>query len=205
MLSVVACLWDANQNSHWFSQCYDETWVTKLYQGFTRNLTKPFRFVLFTEKRRKLPYDIVQEPLEGECSYHSMIQPFRMGVPMILVGLDTVIVGNIDHMADYCMTASSIALPSDPFNETTVCNGVALVPRGFDHVYENHRGENDMEYMRRQKYVRTDFLFPGEIVSYKAHVKPSGKLGNAKIIYFHGDEKPHQLMHLDWIQKHWNG
>jgi len=201
VLSVVCCLWDANQHSHTFSQQYDENWVLKLKAGFARNLTRAHRFVLFTEKRRELPAEIVQEPLEGECNYSSMIQPFRMDVPMILVGLDTIITGNIDAMADYCMTETLIALPPDPYNETTVCNGVALVPRGQSHVYENWRGENDMEWMRKQRYKHLDFLFPGQVASYKAHVKPRG-LRDERIVYFHGHEKPHEIAD-DWVQKHW--
>jgi hypothetical protein len=201
LLTVCTLLWSFNHNSHWFSQSYDESWVLKLKAGFARNLTREHRFVLFTDKRRDLPPDIVQEEIEGECNYSSCIQPYRMGCPMILVGLDTVVTGNCDEMADYCMTGSHIALPGDPYNETTVCNGVALVPRGQEHVYEDWRGQNDMEWMRKQRYKRIDFLFPGQVASYKAHVKISGLKGE-RIVYFHGDEKPGQAKE-DWIDKHW--
>ena len=44
MLTVVAPLWDANEKSLSFSRCYDESWVEKLYAGFCRHLTRPFRF-----------------------------------------------------------------------------------------------------------------------------------------------------------------
>lgn len=204
MLTVCTLLWDANEDSHDFSKAYDESWVLKLKAGFDRNLTRPHRFVLFTDKKRDLPSDIEIEWIQGKPSYSSCIQPYRMGCPMILVGLDTIVVGNIDHMADYCMTDTHIALPKDPYDGDNACNGVALVPRNQDYVFENWTGENDMQWMRAQKHKCLDMLFPHQIVSYKAHVKDNPKvLRDARIVYFHGREKPGEVKE-DWVDKHWH-
>jgi hypothetical protein len=124
---------------------------------------------------------------------------------MILMGLDTIIVGNIDHLADYCFETGKLAVPEAIYRPGTVCNAVALVPAGQRWVYDEWDGENDMEVMRNHFAAgRIDMLdrkFPGECVSYKKHVKANG-LRNARIVFFHGEEKPHQL-DLAWIRENW--
>lgn len=201
-ITVATMLWDANKHSMYFSRMYDESWVVKLYNGFSRNLTVPWRFVLFTDCLRDLPNDILQEFIRTkEPDYGAYIEPFRYGVPMILCGLDTVIVGNCDHLANYCLNRKKLALPRDPNDKKVACNGVALIPEGHQHIYRNHRGENDMIYLRGQEHDYIDDLFPGQVVSYKGHVKKNG-LDGVKICYFHGQEKPHELDD-PWIEQHW--
>lgn len=204
MLTVATLLWDPNAHSMPFSRCYDESWVEKLYRGFARNLTRPFRFVCFTDRPRSFVVPaIAQEPLlSGEPTYGTCIEPYRLGVPMILAGLDTIVTGNVDDLAAYCEAAPLIALPRDPFMPSRACNGVALVPGEQGHVYEDWRGENDMEWMRVQPHAFIDDLFPGEVVSYKGTARQSG-LGGARIVYFHGAEKPHELAGVDWVREHW--
>ena len=207
MLTVAAMLWDANEKSQRFSRCYNDEWVTRLYNGFDRNLTPPWRFVLFTDRIRELGPNIKQEIIRSPVpDYSCGIEPYRYGVPMILVGLDTVIVGNIDHLASYCLERDTIALPRDPYNKDRACNGVALIPKGQQYVYRNWSGENDMDWMRQQKHAFIDDLFPGQVISYKGDIqKMDNKLpDNARIVYFHGDDKPHEL-NLPWIKEHWLG
>lgn len=202
MITIASLLWDKNKHSAAFSRCYDETWVTKLYNGFARNLTTPWRFVLFTDRQRDLPAEIQQEMMKTqEPSYAACIEPYRFGVPMILVGLDTVVVGPVDHLVDYCLSEKIIALPRDPNRPERACNGVALIPAGQQHVYRNWHGENDMDWMRKQEHVFIDDLFPGQVLSYKCHVKKNG-LGDARIVYFHGYEKPHEV-EAPWIAQNW--
>src|ERR1017187_5926731 len=149
MLKIVTLLWDSNDASQDFSRCYDESWVCKLFDGFARNLTVPHQFVLFTDRHRDLgSRDVVQILIDGAPSYGSCIQPYRLNDPMILVGLDTIITGNIDHLAEYCLTSTMIALPRDPFHPTTVCNGVALVPAGQRAIFDEWSGENRSEERR---------------------------------------------------------
>jgi hypothetical protein len=203
VITVSSLLWDANQHSMSFSRMYDERWVLKLYNGFARNLSQEWRFVLFTDRVRDLPGEIQQEMIRAEVpDYSTCIEPFRFGCPMILCGLDTVIVGSVDHLAYYCQTHDKLALPRDPFKKTQSCNGVCLIPEGQQHVYRNWpKGENDMMWLRQQEHRFIDDLFPGQVVSYKGHVKENGLIG-AKIVYFHGQEKPHELDE-PWIKENW--
>lgn len=204
MLTVATLLWDVNDKSESFSSMYSTEWVEKLYRGFARNLTCQWRFVLFTERQRKIgwPVEQIVQPDLGSNGYADCIRPYALNEPMILVGLDTVVTGNIDHLAEYCMTADKIALPRDPYQPSRACNGVALVPAGMAHVAHDHRGENDMEWMRKQPHIFIDDLWPGHVVSWKGHVEKHG-IGNASVIYFHGDRKPHQMQDNPIIQAHW--
>lgn len=203
MITIATLLWQPNAASRDFSCCYDESWVEKLYRGFRRNLTMQFDFVCFTDRERAFREPIKQQRIADlSPSYSTCIEPYRLGVPMILVGLDTVVVGNIDHLARYCLAERTIALPRDPYQRAIACNGVALVPGGMEAVALTHQGENDMEWMRSFPHRFIDDVFPGHVLSYKGDVKPRG-LGDTRICYFHGQEKPHQLAHVDWILEHW--
>lgn len=203
MLTVATLFWQHNNQSKSFSQCYDEGWVEKLYRGFARNLTSPFRFVCFTDRDRVFSEPIEQERIrDPEPSYATCIEPYRLGGPMILVGLDTVVTGNIDHLANYCDKARWLGLPRDPYKPRIACNGVALIPRGYEDVAEKHRGENDMVWVRSFPHRMIDDIFPGDVQSYKGYVKKHG-IRDTRIVYFHGLEKPHQLPDADFIKEHW--
>lgn len=204
MLCVACCLWDANKRSQPFSKCYDESWVDKLYRGFRRNLTMPFRFVLFTDRKRMFAEQIEQRRLKTAVpDYGCLIEPFCLDEPTIVCGLDTVVVGNIDHLANYCLTAEAIALSRDPYKPERSINPVALVPKGYRAIFDDWRGENDMDWLRRYPCAFIDDLWPGQVVSLKANRIRDVGLGAARIVYFHGTPKAHQLGHLDWVQEHW--
>jgi hypothetical protein len=202
MLNVCTLLWDPNGHSYDFSRCYDETWVEKLYREFDRNLSRPFRFVCFTDRDRSFEEPIEQERLSSPTpGYGHCIEPFRLGEPMILVGLDTIVIAGIDHFADYCMSAEAMALPRNPDQPRQSCNAVCLVPKGWKHVADEWKGGNDMAHLRKYPTTFIDDLWPGQVLSYKRHVKKTG-LGDARIVYFHGQEKPHQIGD-DFVKAHW--
>lgn len=205
MITICSLLWDPNRHSRDFSSMYTTEWVEKLYRGFARNLTRPFMFVCYTDRKRTFDEPIHQLQIKSpEPSYATCIEPFELSEhrPMILCGLDTVIVGNIDHLADSAVKRADLGLPRDPYNLHQACNGFCLIPSGFEQVAHEHRGQNDMEHVRSYPHSFLDDEFPGEVVSYKGHVEKGG-LGDARVVYFHGLKKPHELQHLPWIREHW--
>lgn len=204
MLTVCSLLWSANEASKSFSTMYDESWALKLFNGFARNLTVPHRFVLYTDRARDLPGEVLQvvQPDLGRGGYADCIRPYELDAPMILVGLDTIVTGNIDHLAAYCLEQKRLALPRDPYRPAIACNGVALVPAGHGLVAATHEGENDMAWCRAFPHRFIDDLFPGQVVSYKGSVEKRG-LGDARIVYMHGEKKAHQLGHVEWVREHW--
>ncbi|WP_287994324.1 hypothetical protein [Acidiphilium sp.] len=205
-LAVCTLLWDPNGTEYAFSRIYDESWVEKLARGVRRHCTLPFEFIVWTDRERTFSEPVTQMRLSSDKpSYADCIEPYRLGRPMILVGLDTIITGNIDALARQCLESHRLAVPRDPFFPDTVCNGVALVPGGFDWVWRDWQGQNDMDWIRSLKNIDIiDDLFPAQVVSYKGHVKHDG-LGDARIVYFHGAEKPHEapVSQLDWVRREW--
>lgn len=209
MITIATLLWAPNRQSLPFSTHYTESDAEKLYRGFRRNLSVPFRFVCFVDHPRRFAEPIEQMPIRGEPNYGSCIQPYEMNEAMILVGLDTIVVGNCDHLAAYALGADKMAVPRDPFFPQTVCNGVALVPAGHAWVAaERPDGANDMEWIRsvwkRGDAAVIDELFPRQVVSYKGHARKHGLEPETAIVYFHGNQKPHELPHVGWIARHWH-
>lgn len=203
MITIATLFWDANAQSLPFSRIYTEAWVERLYRGFSRNLTRPFSFICYVDRVRDFAEPIQQRLIaSAKPGYADCIQPFEMGVPMILCGLDTIVTGNVDHLADYCLNADRMALPRDPYQPSRSCNGVCLVPEGWEAVAIDHRGENDMEWLRRFPHAFIDDLFPGHVQSFKGAVRDRG-LGDTRVVYFHGREKPHELPKVGWIAEHW--
>lgn len=191
MLTITTCLWQPRGNVHAFSRGYTQDWVDRLYRGFARNLSKPFQFVCFTDRRYTFAEPIWQEIDEtlGADGYGSCVRPFSLNVPMIFTGLDTVITGNCDHLADYAMHTDTMCLHRDPYNLHQAGNGVVLAPGALRHISDMHRGENDMVWLRGFPHTFADDLWPGHVVSYKAHVRGK-QLADARIVYFHGNPKP---------------
>lgn len=204
MLHIVTCLWQENDLSARFSRCFDESWVNKLFSSMRRNLTRPFRFVVLTDRERKFDAGIDQERLATAIPHYGcLIEPFRFNEPTMICCLDMIILRNIDHLADYCLTADTVAAPRNPYDPAVVINPIVLAPAGHRYIYDNWRGENDMEWLRRQKTVFIDDMWPNDVVSLKAHKIRDEGVGNASIVYCHGTPKPHALLHLDWVRQHW--
>lgn len=217
MINVCTGLWDANRLSKPFSRHYTEEDVEKLYRGFARHLNVPFRFICWSERDRTYSEPIEQRRFnadvlnQGMPHYGSLTQLYELNEPMILVGLDTVVVGNCDSLAAYCIAGDKPAAPVDPFFPSTVCNGVVLVPGGCGWMYHEFQRErpnsNDMDWIRdlykAGRLVALDKLFPNQIVSYKGHTMKHGLEEETRIVYFHGEKKPHELGHVGWIDRHW--
>lgn len=211
-LVCATLLWDANDSSFAFSRSYDESWVLKLFSGFRRNLNMPFDFVVFTDRERDFgDYPIIQQRLTSKNpGYLDCLEPYRLDRPMILVGLDTLITGNCDHLAEYCLAPKAdledwrmLALPRDPYKKSRACNGVALVPSGKRRIWtERTLGSDDMTEVRRWPHQFIDDLFPGHVVSFKGDGQPK-ETGDRRIVYFHGYPKFHEMPGHPLVEAHW--
>ncbi len=210
MINIACAFWDANRLSKQFSRHYTEADVCALYRGFKKHLNVPFRFICWSEKERDYAEPAIeQRKLAAETpTYGALTQCYELNEPTIMVGLDTVIVGNLDHIAAYCLGAQKPAVPMDPFKPETVCNGVSLVPGGNDWLWTEYQGQNDMDWIRDSwkagRIVAFDALFPNQIVSYKRSIRADGLSEETRIVYFHGEHKMHELPQVGWIAKHWD-
>lgn len=216
MLTVATCLWAKNGYTNPLSGSYTEEWAERLYRSFKRHLTTPFRFVCFVDRKRKFREPIEQEMLSSSTpDYGSFTEPYRLDEPMILVGLDTIIVGNIDHFADWCLTGDKIALLRDRksyrlkhqgYPDQSI-NGVAFVPKGWKRVYDEWRGENDMAHLRKYPWEPIDDRYGmHQVASYKMDIRPNDNklFDETRIVYFHGVPKANELTHLDWVKENWS-
>lgn len=205
MITFASLLWTPNEHSNEFSQAYDERWAVRLFNGFRRHCRVPYRCVLYVDRRRLLPPNIIQVVKEdlGSNGYGDCIRPFEMNVPMILVGLDTLVVGNIDKMAQWCLdNPGKMALPKHPYQDVSI-NGVTLWGGQNPAIFDDWRGENDMDWIRRFPHERIDELWPGKVLSYRAHVHRRELPKPPRIIYFHGRMKPNNLPTEPLIRDNW--
>lgn len=185
-----------------FSRCYSPEWVDKLYRGVARNLTQPFRFVALTDRQYGFAEPIEQQKLLDTRWTTACIQLYGIEADrLLLLGLDTIITGNLDAIIAY---EGPLAVPRDPYRTIHPCNGVVLCPPRPDIVAAALSSPNvsDMTVLDPFAHEWLDDLFPGQIKSYKVHVQGQG-VGDARIVYFHGSPKPHQLGHLPWVKKGW--
>lgn len=182
-----------------FSRCYTPEWVDKLYRGVARSLTQPFRFVALTDRQYGFAEPIEQQELLDTRWATACIQLYGVEAErLLLLGLDTVITGNLDTIVAY---EGPLAVPRDPYRTIHPCNGVVLCPPRPDIVAATTPGVSDMTVLDGFAHEWLDDIFPGQIKSYKVHVQPQG-LGDARIVYFHGVPKPHELSE-PWILENW--
>jgi len=194
---TVACVYYESPNVPYWSQCYTPEWVDKLYRGVLRHYKKDFRFVCLTDKRYKFEERIEQEDLWTTNWLTACQQLYGVVADrLVILGLDTIITGNLTNIFHY---KGTLAVPRDPYDLERPCNGVVLCPTRADIAHSP--GQNDMRVLDKYPKQWLDDLFPGLIKSYKAHVLKDG-LGDARIVYFHGEPKPH-VLDDHWVKDNW--
>lgn len=212
MLHVVTMLWDADKNTPPNSRCYDESWVEKLYGNFRRRLTREFQFICFVDHWRRFSPNIEQRAIRtatrGGARWELLLEPFSLNEPMIYADLDTVIVDNIDHMADHCLSERLMVQPRNPYKLDESIAGFLLVPSQHRWVYDSWREDhtfhgNNMEWLRQFKCDFFDDLWPGQVLSLKAADIRGKGLQGAKVVYCHGKPKLPELKHLDFVRDNW--
>lgn len=196
MITVACVYYDSHARVPSFSRYYTPEWVDKLYRGIDRNYSKKFRFVCLTDKEYTFKENIEQERLHTTQWNIACTQLYGVEAErLVLLGLDTVITGDLDDVFSY---DGDLAVPRDPYHPMQPCNGVVLCPRRSDIAASSG---SDMRVLDHFKHEYLDDLFPDLIKSYKVHVVPKG-LGDARIVYFHGDPKPH-VLHDAWVKECW--
>ena len=187
-------------------------WVDRLYRGVSRNTSRPFNFVCFVDRDYKFSEPV--QSIKLKLPYRNMfslLEPFSEDLGrVVFMGLDTIITGNIDSLMDY---RGEFAMLKDPWFDRP-CSGVMMFPHS-PAIWENFVSQHeqaakdatmfgfpsDMVYLEKVPHVLMDDT---GIYSYKAHIRPNPRLlENAKIVYFHGKDKPHELAGLPWVEKHW--
>lgn len=186
---------------------YDARYVNNLRAMVRRHLTVPFRFVCLTEDWGKLHKDIEVKPipdfLKGWWAKLALFAPGTFDDRVLFFDLDTVILGNIDAIADY---AGEFAMLRDFMFDRWASGVMAWTPSKMSEslwtwwLKAGQPGFATGDQAWIEQHLRaSDFtpdlwqdLFPGAFVSYKVdcfYVPPKPA---AKVVCFHGTPKPHE-------------
>ena len=197
---TVSCVYYKNTTGQpYWAGCYSPEWVDKLCRGVMRNYSKPFKFVCFTNedwlsfKEEITLVSLVPGSWHTICKQQHALDCDNL----VILGLDTIITGKLDEIFAF---EGALAVPRDPYMPDQPCNGV-VIQRGARPDIASATAGSDMMVIRQFPHQYLDDLFPGQVLSYKVHVKLNG-LGDARLVYFHGVPKPSDLQD-DWVKEHW--
>ena len=232
MIKIITCLFDGVAFGVPHSKnIFDAMWVDKLYRGIKRNTTKPFELICLVDKEYPIKEPVKQvkfiEQANVSVGWSLLVEMYRPDITSdrrVTIGLDTIIMDNIDDILEI---DNDIAMITDPMEPEEVCNAITwcssetaayiwdVWTNKREWVYENCRfignAVSEMVLLRKLfdqdgEALRVDNIYEG-IYSYKVHIIENPDLiENAKIIYFHGEPKPHELgAHPvdDLIIPHW--
>lgn len=219
-LNVICFLWYGDR---WSGNDMGVEYVNRLYRGVQRNLTTPHRFICLT--------NIPKEGFESGVEILKLDSPSWKGcLPKICMfdpalglkgqvfslDIDVVITGSLDEMCsyrgDFCARSKFMPGMEHKLDGDVVGFRVGF---GVDSIWKPFV-DNPQEVERltggRERYWyrhcmdevdRWQRLYPGQLVSYKRHVrKDSGVLINARIVSCHGTPRPHQIKD-NWIKEYW--
>lgn len=209
-LTVACVLYQGRDVPQHSLNIFTPLWVDRLYCGIERNLSKPFRFVCFVDREYVFEGPVEQELLDLPYrNMMSLLEPLKLEGKVLFMGLDTVITGSLDEIAS---VDTKFAMTRDPNDSKRGCSGVMLFenPGLWDEIKNNHQTiagkyqmcgvPSDMMYLTTLEH---DYLDNLGIYSYKNHIKrDKSLLDDARIVYFHGREKPHEIDE-DFVREHW--
>lgn len=176
----------------------------------------------FRERVEVIPFAL---PYRGWASLLEMFRPEVVSDDAaLLVGLDTIFVSQFDSLIALARLYGFIA-PLDPYDKPAITNAVVGVTAaraaGIWSLWLNERASaiadrslhwngsfSEMKWLRRVVPDAATFeqYAPREVLSYKAHVGNSPEHpADARIVYFHGLPKPHQLAYasVPWAVRNW--
>lgn len=214
-----------------WGRVYDESWVEKLHCGIARNYDREFDFTVLTDQPEE-PYVFDNPGIDVAHLYENrgwgnLAECWRPGLApgkIVVLGLDTIITGNITEIVD----SHGFALLTDPIQTDQVCNGMGIYDVQTRDVlwalWKRDLGSgnppllngklSEMQFLRNHYRPGLDGLtlldreFPGRILSYKIHIRNPRlnrkAVKEARIVYFHGRPKPDELMDAHWLARHWN-
>lgn len=194
-LPLIACVKQGSK--------YGPEYVTRLRDGVARHLSRPHRFVCFTD-----------DPVEGvEChplpadlpGYWSKMGLFKLKRPLLYFDLDVVITGDLAPLLDW----EGFGVLRDWW--LPMFNSSVMKLTGKEsHVWDAFALDADQS-MRACRYGDQQFVtlalpdarvFPPEYCpSYKADRCQDAPPKGARVVVMHGEPKPHQCG--GWVAEAW--
>lgn len=188
---------------------YDATWVARLKAGVERHLSVPHHFICFSD----VPVPCARTPLKHNWpGWWSKMEIFQIDGPALYIDLDTAVTGSLDDIAEQAENWQFTVL-RDFYREKGIGSGVMAWNVDLRRLYDEFRADADAhiarirtrgdqhfieERVRAGGIARWQDVLPGQIVSYKAHVRAreniheigDGSLPpDARLVCLHGQPK----------------
>lgn len=170
---------------------YTPEWVYALRRGVARHLDD-FNFLCLTDLALAVPWEPLEHSWPGWWSKLELFRPGLFKGPVLYLDLDTLPVGDLNEIASY---RGSLAQISDFYQPKMAASGVmAWTPgphteaiyRAFVAEGRVPAGRSDYWYAKHApKPERLQDLYPGQIVSLKAHARERAPQG-ARLVCGHG-------------------
>jgi len=169
-----------------------------------RHTTVPYDFTCYTDNPTgiNVPHLPLLEPVM--TGWWNKLNFFKLKEHILFLDLDIIIINNIDSLFMLNEDFAVLRCPSyrrHKFNTTIIF----FVPSKCRiQINDIHRHYSDQEYIQAHLKAKKVFIEDLRIVSYKYNILQLRQdPTKAKIVYCHGEPKPHELTHLPWVQEHW--
>lgn len=219
----IACFYWQNKSARypgWDNVDLAKTYVLNLFNGVKRNLPNHvMNFILFSNDLEDVHPEITVRKFEP-ISWTGCFPKLYAHSPeselegrVLVFDLDTVIVGDLTDFAEY---DGGFTTRMEANKRTSGGDLLGFQAGETYQLWENYKAiskyvekfdgdEREIyDMLWRRKMLFWDDELPGQLVSYKRHVRRNNnKLPeNACIVSMHGKPRPHEIR-LDWLNKHW--
>ena len=221
-VNIVCFYWRGSDRPGWEDPALGVEYVSRLYHGVRRNLSLPFRFVCFTNEPGEFARGVEIRELKPlswlgclpKLEAHNPANGFRGRV--LVFDLDTVIVGDLGDFTRYDGPFATRAWFKGMRRGLWLSGGDLLGFKAGETAWIWERYASDPSAVERftggrERYVYRHWCkelrywqeeLPGQLVSYKHHVRRGGLPANARVVSCHGNPRPHEIDE-PWINKHW--
>jgi len=199
-----------------------------LQDSVFQHSTADIRFVCFTDRPARTIRDTIEvvplnaDDLEGNLKKMTIFRPCsKLEGKVLALDLDTVIVDRLDVLFEMKLETNSFVTCEDAYATGRIGGGVHLFMAGFGlsefwaplnrspAIYGNTMG-SERHYLRRRAIeLKSDLDLrfwqsqkPSPVVSYKKECQGGAPTGS-RIIWFHGQPRPHQVTDVAWIDEAW--
>lgn len=225
-LNIVCFYWKGTSERYpgWDNVELAKTYVNNLYNGVRRNLNKDFKFILFSNDIEEGldPHIEIRkfQPVSWTGCYPKLfVHSADAGLEgrVLTFDLDTIIVGDLIHFAEYDGAFTTRREPSTRGRRVTAGDLLGFEAGETHQLWENYKAiskyvekyngdEREIYKLLWKHLLYWQEELPGQLVSYKLDIRANRDqlLPNARIVSVHGRPRPHELK-LAWVQKHWWG